>query len=473
MIRLQDPVQLMLLDADIDNCACNDALSLYKIYNTNYERLHKQDVLRALENKVFPAFGANLALPSNIVTPMSPKTNNLDLATSGSGGSRALKWFYTEEERGQDLSNGFYAHPNIGCIYFQDLDAQLGAYAAQIRNAIAKGEDVRVVITGSMFGGTGAAGIPSVLKLIQRACQDSHLNDEQISQHLHFGGVLVTPYFKVAEPGENASNLHINSDVFYDNTQSALSYYGFRYARDFESIYLVGQTGLQLLNPTYEDGGAKQENKPHVVELIAALGIKDFLQRQESTGLQVFPQILDIDARIPVFSWDSLDPDLNGMADMLRTQAFLKAVFGQYVDNPRSFGKPAWYKAFRMEKPGRKEELQSIMQYTDIFLDWIYNIQYQLADNGFDLKRDDRIALVGPLIETIMSGGDLKQEYLLAHFDDLLDRSTNPQNISYRYSNAKQVVVNVGTLGVADKNMPSIGSLGLAIQLFNVASMKI
>ena len=474
MIRMEDPIHLMLLDADMENCACNDAMALYRIYRTNYEKVHTPEVNKVLAEKRFQAFYANLDLP-NIVTPMNPKTATLDLATAGGEGSKALKWFYTEQERGQNLSNGFYAHPNIGCIYFQDLGNRLDTYTRQIRNALSKGEDVRVVITGSMFGGTGAAGIPSVLKLIQRACSDGNLSQVQINQHLHFGGVLVTPYFKVAEPGEGESNLRINSDVFFNNTQSALNYYGFRYANDFESIYLVGQNGLQLVNPVYEDGGTKQENKPHVVELIAALGIKDFLQQTESTGLQVFPQILDIEARNPVFSWDSLDSDLSDLGDMLRTQVLLKVVFGPYVERPRGFGKPGWYKAFRMDRPGRKEELQSLMQYTDIFLDWIYKIQYQLPDSGYgQLKRDDRIALLGPPIEEIMmSGDDLRQDYLYTHFAELLDDSANPQNISYYYSSAKHLVVDVGTLGTADSSMPSLGSLGLAIQLFNQASKKI
>lgn len=476
MIRLEDSVRMMLLDADMDNGACNDAMALYGMYKTNYERVHIPEIKNILGPNGFQAFSGNLDLP-NIVTPMNPKTATLDLATAGGGGSKALKWFYTEEERGQNLSNGFYAHPNIGCIYFQDLGNQLDYYTRQIRASISKGEDVRVVIVGSMFGGTGAAGIPSVLKLIQRACmENNHMSEGMIKQRLHLGSVLVTPYFKVADPGDGDSNLHINSDTFFNNTQSALNYYGFRYAEDFEKIYLVGQNGLQLVNPSYEDGGAKQENKPHVVELIAALGIKDFLQETESTafGLEVCPCILDLDAHGPIFSWDTLDADLSGIADMVRAQTLLKVVFGPYVERPRGLGRPGWYKAFHMDRPGRREELQSLMQYTDVFLHWIYNLQYELPDGGYGvMRRDNRIALVGPVIEEVLAGDELRRDYLYAHFGELLDYSANPQNISYRYSDARQILVNVGALGSADKSLPGLGSLGLLIQLFIQSSLKI
>ena len=475
MIRVVDPIHLMLLDADMDNGACNEAMALYRIYRTNYERVHTPDVEKALGKNAFQAFYTNLDLP-NMVTPMDPKTATLDLATAGGGGNKALKWFYTEEERGQNLSNGFYAHPNIGCIYFHDLGNSLSSYTSQIRAALNKGEDVRVVIVGSMFGGTGAAGIPSVMNLIERDCLDNQPNPQATKQLLHFGGVLVTPYFKVAEPGDGANNLHINSDIFFDNTQSALNYYGFRYTADFENIYLVGQNNLQLVNPSYEDGGSNQRNKPHVVELISALGIKHFLQQTEASAgnLQIFTQILDLDAHNPVFGWDSLDPDLSSVGDMLRAQVLLKVVFGPYAERPHSFGRPGWYKVFHMEQPGRREELQSLMQYTDIFLDWIYQIQYQLPDGGYgNLKRDERISLVGHPIEAIMSGDDLRQDYLFAHFKELLDNRTNPQNISYRYSDARPIIVNVGALGAADKSLPGLGALGLFIQLFNQSSIKV
>ena len=238
----------------------------------------------------------------------------------------------------------------------------------------------------------------------------------------------------------------------------------------------MGQNGLQLVNPSYEDGGSNQKNKPHVVELIAAMGVKNFLQQTESASdnLQIFTQILDLDAREPVFGWDSLDSDLGAVGDMLRAQSLLKVVFGPYAEHPHGLGRPGWYKAFHMERPGRLEELQALMQYTDIFLDWIYQIQYQLPDGGYgNLKRDDRISLVGPPIEEIMSGDDLRQDYLFAHFKELLDRRTNPQNVSYRYSDARPIIVNVGALGSADRSLPALGSLGLFIQLYNQASIRI
>ena len=374
MVRMDDTVRLMMLDADTENGACRNAMGLYRIYHTNYTRFHSPEITKALGKDTSQAFYTDLELPDNVVTPVNTKTATLDLATADRGGKKALEWFYTKEEREQNLSRGFYAHPNIGCIYFQDLDKKLSDYTRQIRDAVSKGEDTRVVIVGSMFGGTGAAGTPSVLKLIQRACLDGGLTKEQIRQRLHFCGVLVTPYFKVVDVLDKkdsfgGGNIHINSNTFFNNTQAALNYYGFRFAEDFENIYLVGQNGLQLVNSDYVDGGREQENKPHVVELIAAMSVKNFLQQTErgDGALQVYSQILDVEAKKPIFGWDTLDPDLGYVADMLRTQALLKVTFGPYADKPRGLGRPTWYQAFRMNQAGRKEELSFLMQYTDYF----------------------------------------------------------------------------------------------------------
>ena len=472
MVRLDDTVRLMMMDADMSNGACARAQELYRLYCTNYDRFHTQDVKKALDGRDFPAFYTRLDMPP-IVTPMKPDATNLDLLTAGGGNGKALRWLYTPEEINEDLSKGFYAHPNIGCVYFQDMGGNLDSCTKQIKSILTK-EDVRVVIVGSMFGGTGAAGIPSVLKMIQRACTDGQ--SDMMRQRLHFCGVLITPYFKIPDPSD-ADHIHIDSEKFYDNTQSALNYYRFRYEKDFESIYLVGQNELQLLNNTYVDGGDKQENKPHVVELIAAAAIKDFLQKTDGTadGRKVFARILDMEAKKPELTWDNLDTDLSCLADMLRTQILLKAVFCPYVDKPHGlFGaRYPWYRAFHMSEPGCAEELHAIMQYTDLFLEYMYDIQYQLPDGGYgNLRRDDRIALVGQPIEDIMTVGELGEDYIYTCFEDLLDTRGNPQNLTYRYTKAKAIVDDVGTIGAVDRTFPNLRSLGLFMQTYKLAMQR-
>ena len=59
---------------------------------------------------------------------------------------------------------------------------------------------------------------------------------------------------------------------------------------------------------------------------------------------------------------EKAEPVISNVADMLRAQALLKVTFGPYTDNPKGFGKPPWYRAFRMDLTGRKEELSSLMQ---------------------------------------------------------------------------------------------------------------
>ena len=467
-------INVVMLDVDSENYACTEAKELYDIYCAAYAKLSDLKV-KDLKGTTVSAFRPQLQMPSGGAAVINPITNSnatLDLAASGS--KRALEWFYTEEERNQSLKHGFFAHPNIGCLFFDGVRSALLPHINNIAGSLNSDRDVRIAIVGSMFGGTGAAGIPTILRIIQDECRRQISSDDKMKR-LHFSGVLVTPYFKFKDPSGGTGNLHIRHNVFFGNTRSALEYYDWNYKEKFERIYLVGQDSLQFVSPNgeYVDGGNKQRNKPHVVELIAAMGVRHFLlDASDFQGsMNIYEMILKSEGRDnePIFGWNTLDPELSAIGDMLRTQTLMRMVIARRVFGG-TLDKWPWYKTFRMDQRDNQAELSAWLLYTDKFLDWVYNIQYQLKEpNGDEYVRDKRISLAGTPIETVYQNGKMD---IARDFGALIQNDTSAVNVNYKYDNGKSLLGQLGAIGMFNKKYSKLGMPGLFVQLFNLAGEK-
>ena len=101
---------------------------------------------------------------------------------------------YNEEEKGQLLSEGFRARPNIGAAaMLATTTNEDDPFWSQIYKAVelAKGgEEVRIFLVSSIFGGTGAAGFPNIARRIKSIQEKLH-----VTSNLYIGGSLMLPYF--------------------------------------------------------------------------------------------------------------------------------------------------------------------------------------------------------------------------------------------------------------------------------------
>jgi hypothetical protein len=122
---------------------------------------------------------------------------------------------------------------------------------------------------GSIFGGTGAAGIPTFPKRL-RAQEDVH------ADNLVIGAALLLPYFNFIPDRELKHELYARPETFGLNTREALRYYG-RCLDVFNRVYALGAP-LQRQERKFSIGGSKQCNPAHWVELVAGLSFVDFLQ---------------------------------------------------------------------------------------------------------------------------------------------------------------------------------------------------
>ena len=78
---------------------------------------------------------------------------------------------YAPEEKAQNLSEGFRARPNIGAAAMLATSAnENDPFWNQIHKALDDargGEEVRIFIISSIFGGTGASGFPNIARKIK------------------------------------------------------------------------------------------------------------------------------------------------------------------------------------------------------------------------------------------------------------------------------------------------------------------
>lgn len=163
-----------------------------------------------------------------------------------------------------DMTVGFQGNPNIGSVVFNGLK---DAPEFQDFQSIFTPETDRVLIVGSLFGGTGASGIPAILNAIKGdGCPPKMLN-------ANVAALMVLPYFAPEEKDD--SQIHAN--LFNSKTKAALNFYKTSGLNDkFSAIYYVGdQNPTVILN---HDGGSAQLNAAHPVELIGALAAIHFLK---------------------------------------------------------------------------------------------------------------------------------------------------------------------------------------------------
>lgn len=224
-------------------------------------------------------------LPDNFVMSMagveSKKFSELiDYSTLDSGNQALCSMMFADYQLDTKMDIGFVGSPNIGSVALNQLkDSE---EFRQFANVFRK--DDRIFVVSSIFGGTGAAGYPIIVKNIRNAAVNSAINNRGDLRNARIGALTVLPYFNI----QHDDNSPISRADFISKTKSALYYYhdnltGLRHdARDLplskvNACYYLGDEVAS--NPYFNDpGGGGQRNDAHLVEYVGALSILDFLQ---------------------------------------------------------------------------------------------------------------------------------------------------------------------------------------------------
>lgn len=184
---------------------------------------------------------------------------------------------FSPKQMQTSMNIGFVGAPNIGAVALNKFKDSVEFKAfANIFTA-----DDRIFFISSIFGGTGAAGFPIMVKNIRQANELNITNRASLSA-ARIGALTVLPYFNL----EHSDDSPINKSDFILKTQSALHYYDTALTgqsnRLVDSIYYIGDKVLS--SPYANDPGAGgQKNAAHLVELIGALSPIEFAETADDS----------------------------------------------------------------------------------------------------------------------------------------------------------------------------------------------
>lgn len=171
-----------------------------------------------------------------------------------------------------DMTVGFQGNPNIGSVVFDDLK-NCPEFKETFTDSFREGD--RIVIIGSIFGGTGSSGIPKIVAAIKNHA-DSKIKSAEISV------VLVLPYFAVGTPA--TGQISIKSAIFNSKTKAALNYYETSGTnKDIKNIYYVGDKIPTKVDPHI--GAQSQKNNAHIVEMISAMSVLHVMTNTPNNGV--------------------------------------------------------------------------------------------------------------------------------------------------------------------------------------------
>ncbi len=192
---------------------------------------------------------------------------------------------YTKKERDENLDLGFRGRPSIGAAVLAKkavLDDFTSVQREQswrnlireVNSDVATHGSAQIFLAGSIFGGTGASGLPTIARLLRKAFKQNCHNGT-----VRIGGALLLPYFSFDPTDTEIQNqrekLFAYSDHFLTNTKAALRYYANTGGSGYDSIYFIGD---EYMTPTrnFSVGASTQCNDANIVDFFAALAALHF-----------------------------------------------------------------------------------------------------------------------------------------------------------------------------------------------------
>lgn len=381
-----DAIVPIIIDPDLGNADVTKTIKQLKTYADIREKLAFND---ASKNHFFRIPIENVVndYRFGLKDTKSKKFKEfIDLGNLSKTNRALASILFSDANLESDMEVGFKGNPNMGSVVlnqFTDSEDFLNFAAA-----FNSGD--RIFIISSIFGGTGASGFPLLLKNLRGL--GNHMPNFSAIRNAPIGAITVLPYFDV-KPDENSS---INSSTFISKTKAALKYYENNVTGNPSSVnalYYIGDTRTKQYEN--EEGGEKQENKAHIVEMAAALAAIDFISISEQDSSMVCE--IDSQDRIyapnPVFKEFGIEDDVQEillgnlshktrsiLSSPLTEFTLLAKYLNEHIDSAldrtwavdNNFGNTFLSGSF----------ISSLRSFTGAYLDWLR----EMADNDRSFK---------------------------------------------------------------------------------------
>lgn len=274
----------------------------------------------------------------------------------------------TAEQR-LDLSQGYRGRPHIGAaamtLRAETRSRFWDAITEAIGSAGAQGT-VRILIAGSVFGGTGAAGFPTIARLVR-----NRLKASGIERNVEIGGILMLPYFRFPDPGEDQDQNVARANEQQAQARGALLHYqhmlGDGGKEDGEHIFdqltLVGWSPPFKID-VHSKGTGTQRNPALLPELLAASAAMRFFQFgafNNGEGGQMIAVSARRDEKATVW------PDIPSVTDDVSQQRHLQEAVARFLRFAAAFK----YWKPQISDPSKRKRLQRDRFYKTQGLDQI------------------------------------------------------------------------------------------------------
>jgi len=300
---------------------------------------------------------------------------------------------FSPQEKKVVLDEGFLGHPSIGAaVMARNVELSGDEPWKTFRNRVdveaRTGGGCKIVLMGSIFGGTGASGIPTIARLIK--------DEFKQYENIKIGAVLLLPYFSFASAEKKLPDgrvFMLNPQNFMLNTQAALKfYYNQNDLRAFDFLYLMGEHLMVEVKDT-SAGGNTQKNAPHFIEVYAALSAIDFFKNIDTKlGQNEYKdRRYNLVARgnLEKLEWSDFPDDSAGnlvkrnLGRLLHFAFAYLAVYYPMLQDVRKKGstyRPPWYiqfferKKLSLEDDQVQKNLEYMKSYCETYLKWLANI---------------------------------------------------------------------------------------------------
>ena len=262
-----DRVIPVMIDPDKSNGDLTRTVTLLKTYKSIHDQLKfgkysKSEFFRTAIDDQNTNFKMQVADVADKDFQTYIKYLNLDHRNKA-----LVSLLFSKKNLEAHMDVGFKGNPNMGSVVLNNFSTDSENDLGTILESFQPGD--RIFIISSIFGGTGAAGFPLLLKTLRQA-QSSQLPSASFVANAPIGAITVLPYFGVMHDEES----EINMDSFMSKAKAALSYY--RDNLHTDALYYISDK--LTMNYENHEGDSAQRNKAHFVEMVAALSIIDFCQ---------------------------------------------------------------------------------------------------------------------------------------------------------------------------------------------------
>lgn len=380
----QGQLYAMSIDPDIGNGNLNRTDALLKCLNGFQD---------AKVGTGTPLLKTPLKLANPFVWSPTPKNMCLDDIISYSHYEetplgKLYESLYTEKERTTELDEGFRGHPSIGAAVMGIKAAADVTTASAWENLIsAVHSDVnitgsaKIFLAGSVFGGTGAAGLPTIARLLREIFAD-YIHEGKV----RIGSALLLPYFSFSPTKEEAENsgLFASAENFLTNTKAALHYYADTGKDRYDSMYFIGDETMTKMSK-FSVGAASQRNDAHIVDVFAAMAAAHFYGNDDGQHCYYISR-----NQQRAFCWEDL-PDVameNGTIVSVRERfvQFVRFVFAYlHIVKPvlselasgKGINENAWYVNYWKDKiKATAPEVRNFGKYAEEFVGWLHQVEH-------------------------------------------------------------------------------------------------